>query len=114
MRSKNTVAMRRLESPLLLTACTCAADICKQFHSREVAMCARVKGATAGLAFSSPRLEQSVTIPLAWVAGAGRIFAQEHVATARHPYLEHGWWTDALTRLLDFFLCGRNESTPRR
>jgi hypothetical protein len=30
-----------------------------------------VKGAMAGLAFSSPRFEQSVTIPLAWVAGAG-------------------------------------------
>jgi len=35
------------------------------------------KGAMAGLALSSLRLEQSVTIPLAWVAG-GRIFAEEH------------------------------------
>jgi hypothetical protein len=33
--------------------------------------CCCFKAATAELAFSNPRLEESVTIPLAWVAGAG-------------------------------------------
>lgn len=45
-------------------------NIYKQFHSRDVAICAlRVKGAVAGLAFSSPRLADE-TAPALLVEGA--------------------------------------------